>query len=153
VSHRRLTEAPAAADDCCGSLTLDRCDNIAPEGADVLVKVRVVGDGPSSVRPWQQSRVVAGRSPVFDLELLEVEIFDISIDKLQLVVWDVSNGQVAPNGPGMQNTNFLGEVSFHTSAQIQSSTVCGCLTAVLTRIPHALARRADGSHSAAGLTQ
>ena len=77
----------------------------------MLVKVRVVGDGPSSVRPWQESRVVAGRSPVFDLELIDIEIVDISVDKLQLVAWDVSNGQEATNGPGGQNTNFLGEVS------------------------------------------
>jgi hypothetical protein len=91
-------------------LTLDRCESIGPAGSEVLVKVRVVGDGPSSVRPWQQSQAVAGPSPAFKLEAFDIDITDISVDKLQLVVWDVSNGQDAPNGPGEKNHNFLGEV-------------------------------------------
>jgi hypothetical protein len=91
-------------------VTLDRCEHIATDDSEVVVKMRVVYEHPASVQPWQQSPAVRGPSPNYELEHFQLLVDDIAAAKLQLAVWDVSRGQNAPDGPGGENTNFLGEV-------------------------------------------
>ena len=60
--------------------------------------------------------------PRFNFETFDIDIEDIMVDKLQLVAWDVSRGQVAPSGPGGLNDNFLGEVAEDVTTETEGAS-------------------------------
>lgn len=97
-------------------------DSQSFDGPEVLVKVRTVGDGASTAKAWQQSKPAGGNVPRFNFETFDIDIEDIMVDKLQLVAWDVSRGQVAPSGPGGLNDNFLGEVAEDVTTETEGAS-------------------------------
>jgi hypothetical protein len=103
-------------------LILDRIEGLSFDGPEVLVKVRTVGDGASTAKAWQQSKPAGGNVPRFNFETFDIDIEDIKVDKLQLVAWDVSRGQVAPSGPGGLNDNFLGEVAEDVTTETEGAS-------------------------------
>ena len=103
-------------------LILDRIEGLSFDGPEVLVKVRTVGDGASTAKAWQQSKPAGGNVPRFNFETFDIDIEDIMVDKLQLVAWDVSRGQVAPSGPGGLNDNFLGEVAEDVTTETEGAS-------------------------------
>ena len=103
-------------------LILDRIEGLSFDGPQVLVKVRTVGDGASTAKAWQQSKPAGGNVPRFNFETFDIDIEDIKVDKLQLVAWDVSRGQVAPSGPGGLNDNFLGEVAEDVTTETEGAS-------------------------------
>ena len=103
-------------------LILDRIQGLSFDGPEVLVKVRTVGDGASTAKAWQQSKPAGGNVPRFNFETFDIDIEDIKVDKLQLVAWDVSRGQVAPSGPGGLNDNFLGEVAEDVTTETEGAS-------------------------------
>ena len=103
-------------------LILDRIEGLSFDGPEVLVKVRTVGDGASTAKAWQQSKPAGGNVPRFNFETFDIDIEDIKVDKLQLVAWDVSPGQVAPSGPGGLNDNFLGEVAEDVTTETEGAS-------------------------------
>ena len=112
----RLTQVATAG------LILDRIEGLSFDGPEVLVKVRTVGDGASTAKAWQQSKPAGGNVPRFNFETFDIDIEDIMVDKLQLVAWDVSRGQVAPSGPGGLNDNFLGEVAEDVTTETEGAS-------------------------------
>ena len=112
----RLTQVATAG------LILDRIEGLSFDGPEVLVKVRTVGDGASTAKAWQQSKPAGGNVPRFNFETFDIDIEDIKVDKLQLVAWDVSRGQVAPSGPGGLNDNFLGEVAEDVTTETEGAS-------------------------------
>ena len=103
-------------------LILDRIEGLSFDGPEVLVKVRTVGDGASTAKAWQQSKPAGGNAPQFNFEIFDIDIEDIMVDKLQLVAWDVSRGQVAPSGPGGLNDNFVGEVAEDVAKEAEGAS-------------------------------
>ena len=103
-------------------LILNRIEGLSFDGPEVLVKVRTVGDGASTAKAWQQSKPAGGNVPRFNFETFDIDIEDIMVDKLQLVAWDVSRGQVAPSGPGGLNDNFLGEVAEDVTTETEGAS-------------------------------
>ena len=103
-------------------LILDRIEGLSFDGPEVLVKVRTVGDGASTAKAWQQSKPAGGNVPRFKFETFDIDIEDIKVDKLQLVAWDVSRGQVAPSGPGGLNDNFVGEVAEDVAKEAEGAS-------------------------------
>ena len=112
----RLTQVATAG------LILNRIEGLSFDGPEVLVKVRTVGDGASTAKAWQQSKPAGGNVPRFNFETFDIDIEDIMVDKLQLVAWDVSRGQVAPSGPGGLNDNFLGEVAEDVTTETEGAS-------------------------------